>query len=109
MTLLITISILLGILVLVRLMTIVQLSSELTGSSDSQEEEIRHNNSNGYGFIVFMVLGLGLIIYLTIDYSKHLLPVSASEHGVGLDKLLNINWAIIGIVFFITKIVIIFI
>ncbi|MEI2758122.1 MAG: cytochrome c oxidase subunit II [Bacteroidia bacterium] len=104
MTLLITISILLGILVLVRLMTIVQLSSELTGSSDSQEEEIRHNNSNGYGFIVFMVLGLGLIIYLTIDYSKHLLPVSASEHGVGLDKLLNINWAIIGIVFFITQI-----
>ena len=84
-------------------MTIVQLSTQLTGS-DNDDEQIRHNNANGVGFLIFMVAGLGLMVYMTIRYSAYMLPVAASEHGPGLDHLLNINFAIIGIVFFVTQI-----
>jgi cytochrome c oxidase subunit 2 len=84
-------------------MTVVQLSIQLTGS-DNDDEQIRHNKANGIGFLIFMVAGLGLMVYMTIRYAKYMLPTAASEHGGPIDNLLNINFLIIGIVFFITQI-----
>jgi cytochrome c oxidase subunit 2 len=84
-------------------MNVVQLSIQLTGS-DNDDEQIRHNNANGIGFLIFMVAGLGLLVYMTVRYSSYMLPVAASEHGPAIDKLLDINFLIIGIVFFITQI-----
>lgn len=103
MNFLILIAVLLGIIVLVRVMTVLQLSIQLTGS-DNDDEQIAHNKANGIGFIIFMVAGLGLMLYMTIRYAEYMLPVAASEHGGSLDNLLNINFLIIGIVFFITQI-----
>jgi cytochrome c oxidase subunit II len=103
MNYLILIAVILGIIVLVRLMTVVQLSMALT-NAENDEEQIRHNKSNGIGFIIFMVAGLGLMVYMTIRYSAYMLPVAASEHGPGIDSLLNINFLIIGIAFFVTQI-----
>ncbi len=103
MNYLILIAVILGIIVLVRLMTVVQLSMQLTGT-DNDEEQIRHNKANGIGFIIFMVAGLGLMVYMTIRYSAYNLPVAASEHGPGLDNLLNVNFLVIGIAFFVTQI-----
>ena len=103
MNLLIILALILGTIVLVRLMTVVQLSIQLT-NSDNDDEQIRHNKANGIGFLIFMVAGLGLMLYMTVRYSKYMLPVAASEHGGELDNLLNINFLIIGIVFFVTQI-----
>ena len=103
MNFLILLAVLLSIIVLVRLMNVVQLSIQLTGS-DNDDEQIRHNKANGIGFLIFMVGGLGLMLYMTFRYAKYMLPVAASEHGAAIDNLLNINFLIIGVVFFITQI-----
>lgn len=91
------------IYVLVRLMNIVQLTTELTGQ-DEEEVDIRDNRTNGLLLIAFMVVGLVLVVYMTLRYSKFMLPVAASEHGVETDRLLWWNFGVIGIVFFITQI-----
>jgi len=93
----------LSIFVIVRLMSIVQLASELSG--ESEEAEMRRDNKiNGVLLMVFMIAGLGIMVYMTLRYNKFMLPVAASEHGVETDNLLNWNFAVIGIVFFITQI-----
>lgn len=97
------IAMLLGVLVVIRLMTVAQLASVLSGE-DEEEEQKRHNSMNSMGLLIFMVVGLALMVYMTIKYQPFMLPESASAHGVQTDFLLNINFAVIGIVFFITQI-----
>lgn len=104
MTLLWIIALVLLIVVLSRLMTVVQLATDIT-REDNDDTQIRHNTWNGIGFIIFMIVGLGLMVYMTLRYEKLMLPVAASEHGPPLDNLLNINFLIIFIVFFITQII----
>lgn len=104
MTILILLAVVLGVMVLVRLMNIVQLSTQVSGYEETEDDQIRENNWAALGLMVFMIVGLALTILMIVTYSPHLLPVAASEHGVGLDKLLNINWIIIGTVFFLTQI-----
>lgn len=103
MNLLIIIAIALSILVMVRLMNIVQLASELSDQHEESELK-RENKINGVLLVGFMVVGLVLMIYMTLRYNRFMLPVSASEHGVEIDHLLNWNFAVIGFVFFITQI-----
>ncbi len=103
MNFLMIIATLLGIFVVVRLMNVAQLAAVLSGE-DEEDEQKRHNTMNGIGMILFMVLGLGLMVYMTIKYQPFMLPQSASVHGVKTDFLLNINFLVIGIVFFITQI-----
>lgn len=103
MNLLVLLAIGLGIIVMVRLMNIVQLTAELAG--DNEEEGMRKNNKiNGLLLMAFMIIGLVLVVYMTLRYSEYMLPVSASEHGVETDNLLWWNFGVIGIVFFITQI-----
>jgi cytochrome c oxidase subunit II len=103
MNTLMIIAMLLGLLVVIRLMNVAQLASVLSGENE-EEEQRRHDGMNGIGLMLFMVLGLGLMIYMTIKYEPFMLPVSASKHGVNTDFLLNINFAVIGVVFFATQI-----
>jgi len=93
----------LGILVIVRLMNVSQLASVLSGDNEEDEQD-RHNHLNRIGMMFFMVVGLGLMIYMTLKYQPFMLPESASKHGVKIDFLLNLNFAVIGLVFFITQI-----
>jgi len=84
-------------------MTVAQLASVLS-DEDEEEEQKRHNSMNSLGLMIFMVVGLALMVYMTIKYQPFMLPEAASAHGVKTDFLLNINFAVIGIVFFITQI-----
>jgi len=93
----------LSIFVMVRLMNIVQLAAELSGESEEAEMK-RDNKINGLLLMGFMIVGLGVMVYMTLRYNKFMLPVAASEHGVETDNLLNWNFAVIGLVFFITQI-----
>lgn len=96
-------ALILGTMVIVRLMNVSQLASVLSGENE-EDEQAKDNNINRIGMMAFMVIGLVLMVYMTIRYSKFMLPVSASAHGVQIDFLLNLNFAVIGIVFFLTQI-----
>lgn len=93
----------LGLLVIFRLMNVAQLASVLSGENEDEEQK-RHNTMNSIGMMLFMVLGLGLMVYMTFKYQPFMLPEPASVHGVNTDFLLNINFAVIGLVFFLTQI-----
>ena len=103
MNILIILIVLLTIFVLIRLMNIVQLTAQLSGESEEAEMK-RDGKLNGLMLVGFMVVGLALMIYMTLRYKKYMLTVSASEHGIELDNLLWWNFAVIGLVFFITEI-----
>jgi cytochrome c oxidase subunit 2 len=103
MTLLILAVIVLGILAVTRLSRVYELTSALRGK---REEEITERDSkmNARLMWAFPFAYFGFFLWLTVSYKKHMLPVSASEHGVWLDDLMNFNWAILIVAFFITNI-----
>ncbi len=103
MNLLLTLAVVFGILVLVRIANVAQMAAELSGETDEEEEE-KANKWNSLGFLLFMVIGLPLMVYCAIKWRPLMLPVAASEHGVGVDKLMDINWWVLIITFFITSI-----
>ena len=103
MSFLMMITLLLGTLVVIRLMSVSQMASVLSGEDEDAAQK-RDNNMNSIGMMLFMVIGLVLMGYMTIKYQPFLLPVAASVHGVETDFLLNINFAVIGVVFVITQI-----
>ena len=103
MNLLLTLAVVFGILVLVRIANVAQMAAELSGETDEEEEE-KANKWNSLGFLLFMVIGLPVMVYYTIKWRPLMLPVAASEHGVGVDKLMDINWLVLIVTFFITSI-----
>jgi len=104
MNLVILLLIVVGTLVLVRLMNVLQLVNKITGEKEGTITE-KENNMNAVIMMVFLIVGMGFIIYTTIRYNQFALPISASEHGVVIDNLMTLNWWILGIVFFPTQIV----
>ncbi len=103
MNILLILAVVFGVLVLVRLANVAQLASHLSGESEEAEQD-KDNKFNGWMMVGFLWVGMVLLVYMMMRYKKYLLPVSASEHGVGIDQLMNINWVILFIVFFITQI-----
>jgi cytochrome c oxidase subunit 2 len=103
MNLLIFLAVVFGILVLVRLADVARLASRLSGEKDETEQD-KDNRINGALMLVFLWAGLALMVYMMLRYNRFMLPVSASEHGVQIDKLMNINWLVLFAVFFLTQI-----
>ncbi|MEO8147340.1 MAG: cytochrome c oxidase subunit II [Bacteroidia bacterium] len=92
-----------GIIALVRIMNIIQLSEKL--SEDSEEEQmIRDNPLNAMGMLAFMVVGLFLFFYMCWKYAPYMLPEAASVHGKETDFLMNVNLWVLIVVFVITQI-----
>lgn len=102
MNLLLTLAIVFGVLVLVRIANVAQMAAELSGENEDDEQD-KSNKWNGMGFLLFMIFGLALMTYSTIKWLPLTLPVAASEHGVKVDQLMDLNWAVLIIVFFITQ------
>jgi len=102
MNLLLILAIVLGVLVLVRIANVAQLASNLSGENEDDEQD-KSNKWNSIGFFLFMLVGLFLVGYSVVKWMPLTLPVSASEHGVEVDKLMNINWAVLFVVFAITQ------
>ena len=103
MTLLILAVLVLGLLAVTRLSRVYELTAELRGK---REEEIsdRDSKMNARLLWAFPFFYFAFFLWLTVAYADQMLPVSASEHGVGLDDLMNFNWAILIVAFFITNI-----
>lgn len=101
-TLLTLIVAVLAIIAVVRVVRVLELSTELSGEDDSVINQ-KDNRFNGVMMIIFLVLGIGAMVYFTLDAKKYLLPPSASKHGIVTDKLLDVNWVLIIVVFLITQ------
>lgn len=101
MKLLILLVAILGIVALVQLAKVYQLTSSLR---NKREEDISDadNRLNGGLFLAFMVLFYAAVAWLVVRYGDYL-PPSASLHGEAVDTLMNFNMAIIFLVFFLVN------
>jgi cytochrome c oxidase subunit 2 len=100
--LLIFIVVVLALIAVIKVVRVMELATELSGEDDSLINR-KDNRFNGVMFIVFLVLGVGAMVFFTMDAKKYLLPISASKHGVITDKLLDVNWVLLIVVFLITQ------
>jgi len=103
-----TTPLILAVLVLVaiaiwQLAKIFELSQMGADRANDQIANDSDNKYNGYLLFAFLVFIYGITIFSFAKYSKMLLPVSASEHGVDYDRLMWISFAIIFFVQTITQ------
>ncbi len=103
MTLLILAVLVLGLLAVTRLSRVYELTAGLRGK---REEDIsdRDSKMNARLLWAFPFFYFAFFLWLTVSYADQMLPVSASEHGNWLDDLLNFNWAILIVAFFVTNV-----
>ncbi|MBI1837881.1 MAG: cytochrome c oxidase subunit II [Flavobacteriia bacterium] len=94
--------IVLGVVALAQLVRVYELSSKLRNKGEN-EVDSKDNRLNGrlmLGFMAFFYIGF---IYLMLNYGWTGRGVAATVHGRELDWLLDINFVIITIVFFLTN------
>lgn len=93
------------ILAVVTLAQLMRISAIAMKIKNRREEDISDadNNFNGTFLLLFVLAFFAATIYMFFKYGNGLLPVAASEHGVELDTLFNINWIIVFAVFFLTN------
>jgi len=98
---LVVLVIILGVVALVQLAKVANLSAE---ARNKRAEDISDadNKFNANLMMIFMVLFYASFIVLMVKYGDYL-PTPASEHGAALDTLLNVNFAVIIVVFFIVN------
>lgn len=101
MSILFILCVIFGVIIIVYLMSLVDLSRRIIDVDDTVERE-RENNMNAWMMLIFGVVYFASVIYMVIKFQPQMLPVSASEHGVIIDNLMTLNWIILFIVFFAT-------
>ena len=94
--------IVLGVVALAQLIRVYELSSKLRNAGENEVNN-RDNRLNGNLMVVFMILFYLGFIYLMLTYGWTGRGDAASVHGRQLDWLLNLNFIIIIIVFFLTN------
>ncbi|NNM94226.1 MAG: cytochrome c oxidase subunit II [Bacteroidia bacterium] len=92
----------LALVFIFQLMNIYQLASELKGENTGIAND-RDNRSQGLGMLLFMPAFFIFLLTLIFIYKDKMLPQAASDVGKEADRLMNFNWVIIFIVFFITE------
>lgn len=103
MKILVIIVIVLAIIAFAQIMKVYALSNKLRNKdeADITKDETKFNAAM---LIVFMLAFLGSSVYLMIVYgARPGLGESASEHGVEIDWLYDLNWVILITVFFLTQ------
>ncbi|MFD1551530.1 hypothetical protein DNU06_03500 [Putridiphycobacter roseus] len=93
------------ILALVTVAQLLRVSGIAKKLRNKKEEDISDadNNFNGILLLLFMFFFLGFTVYFLVKYGNGMLPQAASEHGLDIDRLFNINWIIVLAVFFLTN------
>jgi cytochrome c oxidase subunit II len=85
-----------------QLVRVVELSAKLKGVDPNEITE-RDNRMNGRFMMAFYILFMAFCIWQYLEYDDKMLPVAASEHGPKIDWLLNFNFIVCIVVFFITN------
>lgn len=101
-TLLILAVLVLGLMAVLRLSRVYELTATLRGKREEMISD-RDNRMNARLMWLFPFFYFGFFIWLTLHYKDKLLPVAASEHGEWLDRMYDINWAILLAAFFLTN------
>jgi cytochrome c oxidase subunit 2 len=103
MELLILLTVLLTVIAIAKVLR----SKELVDSfKDPESDPISPTEikTNALGMLIWGISFLALVVWMVVEWNKYLLPSSASVHGKDIDFLLNVTWALIFFVFFITHI-----
>lgn len=101
-TFLVILVVLLAVVLIAQLIRVFELASELRGKEANEITE-RDNKMNAGLMMLFMIAFFGFCFWQYFAWKDFLLPESASEHGLEIDWLLNFNFLIIIVVFFITN------
>lgn len=104
MTIIVVIAILLVVVTGVQLLKIAELRAKSKGENVYDVKE-KDGKMQGLLLFLFLFLFMGYFAWQMCAWGSRLLPVSASEHGVGLDSLMNLTFWIIIPVFVVTHIV----
>ncbi|MCB9336093.1 MAG: cytochrome c oxidase subunit II [Flavobacteriales bacterium] len=103
MAIIITVVVLLLIVSGVQILKIAELRAISQGEKIYEVSE-KEGKSQAILMLVFLVAFMGFFVWQIASWGGLLLPVSASEHGVGLDNLMNVTLFMIIPVFIITHI-----
>jgi|SRR5690606_80888 len=100
--LLLVLVIILAVIGVAQIAKVYQLSM---GIGNKREEEVspRANKTNAALLLIFCIALFAFFIWELIDHQDALLPVAASAHGDEVDMLMNFNWLILFIVFFVVN------
>lgn len=94
--------IVLVVIAVAQIMRVYELSASIRGKRE-EEIDLRTNKINGSLMLVFLVVFFASFFYMLAAYGRGMLPNAASESGLEIDWLFNINWAIIFVVFLATN------
>jgi cytochrome c oxidase subunit 2 len=101
--LLIIIAVVLGIIAVAKLLKVMEVASIIKGANSYAVSD-KDNRYQANLMLVFLVAYFAFIIWQVIAWGDRMLPVSASEHGVVIDNLMDTTWIIIIPVFIVTHI-----
>ncbi|MCF8256081.1 MAG: cytochrome c oxidase subunit II [Flavobacteriales bacterium] len=106
LNLLIVLVVILAVVALASVVRVFELGADLRGHDPSAVTE--SDNRTQSTILVFAGICYMAYVFYQIFWGPEVLPVAASVHGVKTDFLLNLTWAIILPVFFITHILLIY-
>jgi len=102
MTLLYILAFVLLCIALNQLFRVFELSRDLRGEQLYKTHD-SDNRFNGRGMLLFMFCFFAFFLWQIDQYYYRILPKSASEHGYKIDALLNANYALVILVFFVVN------
>jgi len=101
-SLLVLITIVLGVVAAVQLSKVYQLAAKLRNHRE-EDISLADNKMNAWFMLIWMIVFFAAVIYFYIAYGDFL-PVSASAHGNDIDMLFTVNIVVITTVFFLVHI-----
>lgn len=104
MTIIVIVAVLLVVVTGVQLLKIAELRAKSKGENIYDVKE-KDGKMQGLLLFLFLFAYMGYFAWQMCEWGPRVLPVSASEHGVGLDFLLNLTFWIITPVFILTHVV----
>lgn len=103
MVLLVSVTVLLVIISATQILKIAELSAISKGGNIFDISD-KQNKIQGILLMVFLIFYFAFFAWQYVKWSDLMLPVSASEHGVGIDSLMSVTWIVILPVFIVTHI-----
>ncbi|MCB9364720.1 MAG: cytochrome c oxidase subunit II [Flavobacteriales bacterium] len=103
MAIIITVVVLLVVVTGVQILKIAELRAISQGEKIYEVTE-KESKSQAYLLLMFLVYYFGFFAWQVYQWGDKMLPVSASEHGVGIDSLMTVTMSFIIPVFIITHI-----
>ena len=100
--LLILVAVVVAIIAIAQVVRIFELSNKLKGIKESDVTD-KDNDTQGKLLLTFGILFMASFFVMTAKWNHLLLPISASEHGVDVDFLMDISMGLIIVVFLITQ------